>query len=189
MSPLQRYEEGVLGTNEYPGRGLPSRFLGEDVSQFRLNLMPFEEHEVHQCGIVFDDIYYYHDVLHPWINAADPCDKSGRRKRKFTIRRDPHDISVVYFYDSEAGLYREIPYRNSSHPAISLWELHTIRQLLAKNGCNPIDEASIFEAYTRLSAIHISARQTCSDISTLGRPTASIFKNIKAFDDIDSLEE
>jgi putative transposase len=46
-----------------------------------------------------------------------------KRKRLFLIRRDPRDISVVYFFDPELNCYFEIPYRNTSRPALTLWEL------------------------------------------------------------------
>ena len=44
--------------------------------------MPFEERTVQRAGIVLDGIYYYKDVLRPWINAAAD---EPERKRLFTI--------------------------------------------------------------------------------------------------------
>ena len=61
--------------------------------------MPYEERTVQRHGIVIDEIPYYDDVLRPWINATDPRDATGKRKRKFIIRRDPRDLSRIYFYD------------------------------------------------------------------------------------------
>jgi putative transposase len=50
-----------------------------------------------------------------------------KRKRLFLIRRDPRDISVVYFFDPELNCYFEIPYRDTSRPALTLWELREAR--------------------------------------------------------------
>ena len=94
MAPVKRYEQGIFGTNEQPGIGVPERFL--DEARLRLELMPYEERTVQRYGIQLDDIGYYHEVLKPWVNSADPTDPN--RKRRFLIRRDPRDISVVYFY-------------------------------------------------------------------------------------------
>ena len=74
-----------------PGRGLPAKIIDEE--KLKLDLMPFEMRTVQDYGIVIDKIYYYHDVLRPWINAVDPQDT--KRKRKFMVRRDPRDIVSV----------------------------------------------------------------------------------------------
>jgi putative transposase len=63
--------------------------------------MPYGERTIERHGIVIDEISYYDDVLRPWIGASDPTDTRGMRKCKFIIRRDPHDISTVYFYDPD----------------------------------------------------------------------------------------
>ena len=43
-----------------------------------------------------------------------------------------------------------IPYRNTTHPPISIWELRELRGKLHEAGRAHIDEAAIFEAYRRL---------------------------------------
>jgi putative transposase len=80
-TPLQRYEDGIFGTHDRPGRGIPDRML--DATRLRLDFMPYEERTVQRHGIVLDEIPYYDDVLRPWINATDPEDATGKRKRKF----------------------------------------------------------------------------------------------------------
>jgi putative transposase len=40
------------------------------------------------------------------VNAADP--EEPAHKRKFTVRRDPRDISVIHFWDPEAQEYFRI---------------------------------------------------------------------------------
>ena len=40
-----------------------------------------------------------------------------KRKRQFIVRRDPRDISMIYFYDPELQEYFAIPYRNTASPA------------------------------------------------------------------------
>jgi putative transposase len=154
-TPLQKYEEGIFGTAERPGRGLPDRFLEE--RRLRLDFMAYQERTVQRHGLVIDEIQYYDDVLRPWINAADPSDATGKRKRKFIVRRDPRDISTVYFYDPELKQYFEIPYRNTAYPPISVWELREVRHRLKEEGQQAINEALIFDAYNRLRALEAEA--------------------------------
>ena len=69
---------------------------------------------------------------------------------RFVFRRDPRDISTVSFWDPELQRYSMIPYRNTTHPPISIWELRELRGKLHEAGRTHIDEAAIFEAYRRL---------------------------------------
>ena len=154
-TPLRRYEEGVFGTAESPGRGLPDRLL--DERQLRLDLMPYAERTVQPHGITLDEIQYYDAILRPWINATDPSEGRSRRKRKFIIRRDPRDISRVYFYDPQLKQYFEIPYRNTAHPPISVWELREARRRLKEEGRQAVNEALIFDAYNRLRMLEAEA--------------------------------
>jgi putative transposase len=154
-TPIKRYKEGIFGTAERLGRGLPDRLL--DATRLRLDLMPYEERTVQPYGLVIDDIQYYSDVLRPWINAPHPEDATGKRKRKFIVRRDPRDISVVYFFDPEVRQYFAIPYRNTAHPPISVWELREVRRQLKTAGQKAVNDELIFAAYNRLRALEDEA--------------------------------
>jgi putative transposase len=147
-SPIKRYEEGILGTKERPGTGLPHRVLDED--RLRLDFMPHLERTIQPRGVVVDDIHYFSDVLRRFINAADPDDP--RHKRKFIFKRDPRDISVLYFYDPDIKRYYPIPYRDTSRPALSVWELREATKRLKEEGRRDIDENLIFAAYARMRA-------------------------------------
>ncbi len=147
-SPIKRYEEGILGTKERPGTGLPYRVLDED--RLRLDFMPHLERTIQPRGVVVDEIHYFSDVLRRFINAADPDDP--RHKRKFIFKRDPRDISVLYFYDPDVKRYYPIPYRDTSRPALSVWELREATKRLKEEGRRDIDENMIFAAYARMRA-------------------------------------
>jgi len=147
-SPIKRYEEGILGTEDRPGTGLPHRVLDED--RLRLDFMPHLERTIQPRGVVVDEIHYFSDVLRRFINAADPDDP--RHKRKFIFKRDPRDISVLYFYDPDVKRYYPIPYRDTSRPALSVWELREATKRLKEEGRRDIDENLIFAAYARMRA-------------------------------------
>jgi putative transposase len=153
MPPVRRYKQGIVGTDEPPGIGIPERFVNE--SRLRLALMSYAERSIQRYGLQLDNICYYHDVLKKWIKASDPA--HPKRKRKFTVRRDPRDISVIYFYDPELQEYFAIPYRNPMYPAMSLWELREVKRRRKEAGHQAVDEAQLFAAYNRLKAIEEAA--------------------------------
>jgi putative transposase len=207
-SPLKRYEEGIFGTPERPGRGLPERFI--DETRLRLDFMPYVERSVQPYGLVIDEIHYYDNVLRPWINARDPQDP--RHKRKFVVRRDPRDISVVYFYDPELREYFAIPYRDTSRPPLSLWELKEAQRRLRDEGRKGIDEDLIFATYNRLRALEEAALQEtkairraaqrrrentltkrleCSQTDTSGLASEAMddLEDIHPFDELEELDD
>ncbi|HEX8459718.1 MAG TPA: Mu transposase C-terminal domain-containing protein [Pyrinomonadaceae bacterium] len=148
MSPIKKYEQGIFGTSEQPGTGLPARITDED--RLRLDFMPYTERTIQQYGVVVDEIHYYSHVLRRWINAPDP--DNPRLKRKFVFKQDPRDISQLYFYDPEVKQYSVIPYRDTSRPAISVWEMREARRRLEEEGRKEINEDLIFESYARMRA-------------------------------------
>jgi putative transposase len=144
-APIHVYEERIARA------GLPELCTNEE--QLRLGFMPLEQRSVTVNGIVVDNISYFHDVLRPWINAKE---KNGRRRR-FVVRRDPRDIGVVHFFDPELNQYFAIPYRDTSHPPISVWELREIRLRLRQEGRDSTNEDVIFRAYEQMRTIEDTA--------------------------------
>ena len=156
VPPVAKWQEGILGTRKKPGIGLPERIT--DELRLKLDLMPFDTRTVQHYGIIWDHVEYQHDVLRRWVNELDPDD--AKRKRKFLCRRDPRDISVIWFYDPEIRQYYAIPYRNTSHPAISIWELRAAeKRALEEQPKVAIDEDRIFSAYEKMRSIEENAKR------------------------------
>ncbi|MBB3122456.1 Mu transposase C-terminal domain-containing protein, partial [Pseudoduganella violacea] len=118
-TPLARFQEGLLGTATQPGIGLPERFLDEE--RLRLDFLPFEERTVQEYGVLLDHVHYNSDILRSRIHQKDP--KNLKVTRKFIFRRDPRDVSVIYFWDPDMKTYHEIPYAYLGRPPASLWEV------------------------------------------------------------------
>lgn len=169
MPPMEKYRQGIFGSKDAPGRGLPARIA--DESRLRLDLMPYEERTVQDYGVVIDDVHYYHDVLRRWINSPDIT--APKYKRKFMFRRDPRDISVIWFYDPEVNIYYPIPYRNTSLPPISVWELREAKRQVQADGRRHVDERALFDAYERMREIEQQAQAKTSAV----RRTAQRRKN------------
>ena len=202
MAPIEKYREGIFGSAQRPGVGLPARITDSD--RLRLDFMPFELRTIQDYGVVIDEVHYYHDVLRRWIGAKDP--DAPKYKRKFLFRRDPRDISTVWFYDPELQTHFAIPYRNTSHPAISVWELREAERV-AKEAGKRIDERTIFDAYEHMRVIEEAAKAKTRAVrraaqrrrhhSTLDKPAsaqapiqqsaAAPVTAIEPFDELDDL--
>ncbi|WP_106791150.1 Mu transposase C-terminal domain-containing protein [Aquimarina sp. Aq78] len=154
MPPLEKYRQGIFGKK---GIGVPPKLLNE--RKVRLDFMPFVERTIQEYGVVIDHIYYYDEVLKRYIHSKENQSKNSR-KRKFIFKRDPRDISIIYFYDTELNEYFEVPYRDTSKPPISIWEFNEVVNKLQKDNI-PIDEDSIFIAYKNMEEIELkSIRET-----------------------------
>ena len=146
VPPSRQWEVGILGDGVSKGVGLPE--VPGDPERLHLDFMPFVERTVQPYGIAVDGVHYYDEVLNPWINAPD-ADES-KLKRSFIVRRDPRDISQVFFLDPMVKQYYAIPYRDTSRPPVSVWELRAAHQRLKDEGRRHVDEAALFEAIERL---------------------------------------
>jgi len=204
-TPIDKFEEGVFGSEKYPGTGIPAQV--SDETKLGIELLPTIERTVQQHGVRVDNITYYADVLRRWIKSIN---EDTRRPRKFVFKRNPRDISTIYFYDPEIKEYFPIPYRNISYPPISLWELNEITRRLKEKSLEKYDEVAIFEAYERMDKIkeeaqistRASRRKSSANkahkkrnesLDTSIKKTTKInesefdtlFENIEAFDDIE----
>jgi putative transposase len=147
MSPVRKYEEGILGTKDKPGTGLPPRITDED--RLRLDFMPYIERTIQQgYGVMIDEIHYYHDVLRRFIGAKDPA--HPKLSRQFIFKRDPRKINPIFFFDPEVKQYYAIPYRDLSRPTMSIWELREVRRQLENKGVKNVNEQLIFDAFERM---------------------------------------
>jgi putative transposase len=146
-TPLQMYENGIFGTKTQPPRGLPKRI--EDEQFLYVNLLPKEERTIQKYGIQIDNIYYYGEVLSAWIDSYEMI-RGHKVKRKFIVRRDPRDISNIWFFDSNTKRYYMIPYRNTRLPKVSIWEYRAAQKYLKAMQNREYNEDEVFEALAKL---------------------------------------
>lgn len=154
MAPIEKYKEGITGSDTAPSKGFPPQVIDEE--RLRLDFMPFIERSIQNYGVLIDKVYYWADALRPWVNAPDP--HIPKMKRKFIFRRDPRDISTIWFFDPELQTYYPIPYRDTSNPPISIWELREAKRRAQEAGKTSIDERQIFEAYSRMRELEEAAK-------------------------------
>ena len=148
MTPIRKWEIGIFGNNDVQGRGLPAKLA--DRFTFLLDFMPSFSRSVQNFGVTIDAMTYYDEALRPWINASE----SGNNKKKqvFTFRRDPRDISVIWFFDPLIKQYFRIPYSDQSLPSMSIWEYQKVREKLKVEGDKSVNQTNLLRALTDMRA-------------------------------------
>lgn len=150
LPPIVKHKKALLGEGALP-KGELSIETDEETLYF--DFLPSFKHSIQQYGVQIDLIKYSSDVLRRWVGARDP--HAPTKPRKFIFRRDPRDISAVFFKDPETGVYHRIPYRNLANPHISVWELRALRKYLRETGRKDVDEEVIFAARNERRAIEM----------------------------------
>lgn len=146
MPPEKKWNIGIFGNQEIDGRGIPS--LPSNRFNMMLDFLPKFERTVQRYGISINKLTYYSDVLRPWVNAKHPTHKN--KKREFICRRDPRDISVIWFYDPNLKQYFKIPFADQALPSMSIWEYNLAKEKNRKEGIKEINEYSILSAINEL---------------------------------------
>lgn len=146
MSPLRKWEIGIFGNAETQGTGLPP--LPSDRLTILLDFLPSFRRSIQTFGVTIDKATYYAEALRSWINTENP-DKPGK-KLKFIFRRDPRDISAIWFFDPMLKQYFKVPFADQSLPSISIWEYQQAREILKKEGAKSVNKPQILRALTEL---------------------------------------
>ena len=154
MTPMKKYEIGILGDETTPGTGLPDIIQGDDAIKLKLSLLPMVERTVQRNGVTIDSIPYYSDVLRQYAEREEPGKK---KKREYVFKRDPRDISIIYFYAPDLKEYFPIPYRNVSWPPISIWDLRKAQKHLKDKNIEGYNEYNIFKAHIERKRIEEEA--------------------------------
>lgn len=143
MSPARKWELEVFGSDDKPALGLPP--VPSNGHTILLDFLPFEMRTVQPNGVSLDNLTYYSEVLNPYINTTDP--ETGE-KRKFIFRRDPRDVSVLWFFEPQLKQYFQLPTAEKL-PPLSLWEYRELQEYSRQQG-GVIDKAGILAALTEM---------------------------------------
>lgn len=157
MPPAKKWEIGIFGNSEVVGRGLPPRPANRH--SLLLDFLPSFKRSVQRYGVSIDGLNYYADVLRPWINSTDP--DNPKSKREFVFRRDPRDISSIWFYDPDDRQYYNITFANQALPTMSIWEYQQARKAAKEAGMEAVNEHQILQSLRELrEKVEASAEKT-----------------------------
>lgn len=152
MSPEQKWEEGIMGTNDQLGTG-PMPIIS-NKEKVKIDFLPSFTASIQSYGIQKDHIRYYSEILHYYRGR----DKKGT---KYSLKRDPRDISRIFFWDKEAEKYLAINYRNLTYPPISLWEYRKAKKKTEEQYSSNIDSDLIFKTYSeQVKIVNSAIRKT-----------------------------
>lgn len=146
MSPMKKWEIGVFGNAEIQGVGLAPR--PADRLSVLLDFLPSFQRTIQPFGVTIDGLRYYDEALRAWINAVEPDNPT--KKRSFVFRRDPRDISAIWFKDPALNQYFKIPFANLSLPSLSVWEHAQARASLRKEGIDSTDESQLLRTISEM---------------------------------------
>lgn len=143
MTPLRKWELGIFGSGAEAGVGLPLRPANRLT--VLLDFLPAFQRTVQPFGVTIDGLTYYAEALRPWINAVEPA--TGE-KRDLIFRRDPRDISTIWFFDPELKQYFQIPFADQALPAMSVWEYQLVKEKLRREGQASVNGHQLARAIT-----------------------------------------
>lgn len=146
MTPTRQWEIGIFGNNEVQGCGVPAKQA--DRLTVLLDFLPAFSRTVQTFGVTIDGMSYYAEALRPWINSSDP--DNPKQKREFIFRRDPRDISYIWFFDPLIKAYYKIPCADQAMPAVSIWEYQQAKSSLKSLGAKSVNNHQVLLAITEL---------------------------------------
>jgi putative transposase len=156
MPPLRMWELGIFGGAGIQGVGMPHR--PTDRLTVVLDFLPSFSRTVQPDGVSLDGLRYYAEALRPWIGMKD---KETGKARSHVFRRDPRDVSAIWFYDPDLRQYFKVPLADQSAPVFSIWEHQRAKAALAKAGHDPSDERAVFKSIgDRRAMVEESAART-----------------------------
>ncbi len=141
QAPLRRWQEGVAALAA-GGGSIP---VPRDLRAYLVDFLPVLRRSLQRDGITIDHVTYFSSALRAWITAQT-------RPGPLLVRRDPRDLSRVFVLDPLDGGYLEVPTRDLSRPAISLWEHRLARRRLRAKHRGEIDEGALFAAIEEMRA-------------------------------------
>ncbi len=141
QAPLRRWQDGSAALAA-EGSSIP---MPRDLRAYLVDFLPVLRRSLQRDGLTIDHVTYFNSALRAWITARN-------RPGPLLVRRDPRDLSRVFVLDPLDGGYLEVPTRDLSRPAISLWEHRLARRRLRAKHRGEIDEAALFAAVEEMRA-------------------------------------
>lgn len=145
ITPLRKWEIGIFGGGAVQGVGVPKR--PNNRMTILLDFLPSFRRTVQTFGVTIDGMTYYAEALRPWIGSQD---SDTGKKLELIFRRDPRDISAIWFFDPELKQYFKIPFADQMLPSMSIWEYQQAREKLKREGADSVNEHQILNAITEL---------------------------------------
>ena len=147
-SPYNKWKEGIFGSKNTPGIGYPQ--IPGNIESLTIDFLPSVERTVQKNGVTIDGLTYFDQILRTKIRGYDMGYDSSNSNPKYIFKRDPRDISFIWFYDDIQQEYYKIGLANIEFPAMSLQELNIIKSSIEKTNSKVLNEYNILDGYKEL---------------------------------------
>lgn len=145
MPPEKKWEEGIFGGATQEGIGYPPK--PTDSLTITIDFLPMFTRTIQKNGVNIDGLNYYDSVLRSKINLID---ETSNKKKIYIFKRDPRDVSYIWYYDDVMLEYYKINLADQSIPSMSLWEYEATKNLIKQKGYTTINNHIIIEAHEEL---------------------------------------
>ncbi len=129
VSPEDKWHQGIFGNLHSEGIGYPPKPNNPDT--IYKDFLPIIERTIQSNGVNIDGLNYFDNVLRPFLHAMN---EETNKKKKFVFRRDPRDISYIWFYEANNQTYFKIPLANTTIPPMSIWEFREAKKRIQEYG-------------------------------------------------------
>jgi|26BtaG_2_1085354.scaffolds.fasta_scaffold00917_7 putative transposase len=151
-TPTRQWEIGIFGDKFRDGIGIPP--LPIDETTLKLDFLPSFERTIQSSGVRIDGLHYYDACINLHVNTSN-----SKGKNKFIFRRDPRDISKIWFFDPVIKKYFVLPFANQNLPSMSLWEYQQIKkQVKSESGSS--NDHLIYQAWDEMQTLAETAEST-----------------------------
>ena len=144
-TPTRQWEIGIFGDKFSDGIGIPP--LPIDETTLKLDFLPSFERTIQSSGVRIDGLHYYDPCINLHVNTSN-----SEGKNKFVFRRDPRDISKIWFFDPAIKKYFILPFANQTLPPMSLWEYQQIKKKV-KSESGSSNDHLIYQAWDEMQTL------------------------------------
>lgn len=167
MSPEQQWEKGIFGDLTTEGVGYLPKPSNADT--ILIDFLPLFSRTIQKNGVNIDGLNYYDNVFRVWINSIS---QETKKKQTFIFRRDPRDISYVWFFEPKLRTYYRIPLANQAIPSMNLWEYRSAKEKLKEKG-----RATATPDHELIAALEDLHKQTRESVKKSKKARRNIQKN------------
>jgi putative transposase len=140
MPPIKKWEIGIYGEQGIGPPAMPS-----SPETVLIDFLPIFDRTIQQTGVDIEGARYSADCLARWLHSKEPG-TNGKVTRKFVFRRDPRDISRIWFFDPELKQYFRIPFADLMLPPTTAAEFNAAKKKLHDQGHKSVNQSLIHSA-------------------------------------------
>lgn len=152
-TPIDRYEQGLLGNDFLVARGLPAKRL--DADRVKVDFLPEIERTIQGDGVQYASRTYWASALNKWIGYREKSNPAKSPAYRFKV--DDRDVTVMYFWDpKDERWYLCRPTYTGATPGTRT-EYDAAKRAVKKAGGDPSNQRQTFDSMARQKELNARA--------------------------------